>query len=152
MIGSTPRRNRSLAFLMVAVASGGGLVGLGACGYQDLQAARATLHDANRAAILAAARVVLAHPDEFRTHPDHPNRHNVLDPTDPKMPQALREIEPREIIVEPGFLTMRFYPGGYHHLELVAFAQPADAERWSGRLGDGEELIPELWYYEDPRE
>jgi hypothetical protein len=109
------------------------------------------LHQTDFQALLAGCREMMIHRKEYRVDPngyggERDPKSSWVDPADPKLPVAVRELVPTYILVQDD-MTLLELCGGFDHYGVRAYAK--------GSKRDGEEggvrLIDGLWYYSEGR-
>ena len=131
-----------------------GLLGTWSCGTAGLEQARHRfLHQVEHQALLAACRELLRQDRIDHPRPERRERADISrDPTDPTIPKAIRQLAPDRITVDEEYVRLTFFPGGYHHIDIVGFRGGPDEAKWATLIGEGRRLLPGLWYYEDVNE
>lgn len=133
-------------FIMIPV----GILGTGI--YTSDHIAKTVLFRIDHAQLLSSCREVMHNVDRYRRRPNS-NSPQLLDPTDPNLPKAIRDLDPMWIHVTPKSVTLAL-TGGFDHMSVIALTEDiTDSDDIVKSLrGHGDlQLIPGLWFCESER-
>lgn len=108
------------------------------------------LNAADPKELLAACRTVMTNYPSYRHDPNWGKKVNIPDPTDPKMPEVIRKLHPRGVIVhiaEPYRIDDCDYVNIYWGRDALVTALP-EVKTPAGRSFPGKKIIEGLYYAE----
>jgi hypothetical protein len=130
-----------------ALVLGSTLCGIVSCSGQALRETTERLEQrTDHQELLTASREILAHQAAYRAHPVVPTHQ---DPKDPQLPNAIRDLAPRDIVVEDDYVRLILNAGDYERVDVIAFREGVADQELAGGIGKGHRLVPGLWYYEN---
>ncbi|MCX6899712.1 MAG: hypothetical protein NT105_13565 [Verrucomicrobia bacterium] len=105
------------------------------------------LYAADPKELLAACRIVMTNYPSYRPDPNWGKKDNIPDPTDPKMPEVIRKLQPRGVIVR----TVESI--GYDDVEIVLgrdaiITALPEGKIPEGRSFNGKKILEGLYYFE----